>query len=292
MRTRLGSPRVGATAVLAMMVALVLGACGSDKKSPARVVVPDATTTSSSVVTDATTTTMATTTAGPTTTRRPGSTTTLMRSTVPAPTTITPPAAGRYLYDTSGSSTLGTAVTPLPTTTSLVVDAPSGSSQHSVRSLKDGAGMGLSTEFVLDYRADGVYLVQATSNVTLGTYSDDTPLRPPAPVMFIPVNAAPGTHVEADIPTGGPEPTLHFVLDVVSQEVLTVAGRSVTALQVRSVITLPPGAITGTMESTLWYDRASRLIVKESSKTDASALGGLVKFTSHHEATLRSFISA
>lgn len=272
-----------------MVAGALLTACGGDDPEPTDLDSPEVTTTtappSSTSDTTATSTTVAT---QPTTSRRSGSTgaTTTVKA-APAAAVIAPPASGRYSYTTTGSSTLNATVTPFPSVTTLTVDPATGTTQHSIRNLKDANAMGSSTDYVLDYRADGVYLVRATVNITSGALTNDFALNPAAPVMFIPTGATIGTHLEVDLPVTGAG-TARLVIDVLREEAVTVGGRSVNAVVVRGVVTLPPGSVSGTQDLTLWFDRESRLVVKESSRTDASALGGLARFNSNYEATIQS----
>lgn len=280
-------PLLRGLAVIA--IGALLAACGGDDPEPTGLDSPEVTTTTTPPPPSVDTTTSTTLATGSTTTtRRSGSvgTTTTVKA-APGAAVITPPSPGRYSYTTTGSSTLGTTVTPFPGVTTLAVDPPTGTTQHSIRNLKDANGMGSSTDYVLDYRADGVYLVRATVNFTSGALTNDIPLNPAAPVMFIPTGATAGTHLEVDLPVTGTGPA-RLVIDVLREEAVSVGGQSVNAIVVRGVVTLPPGSVTGTQDLTLWFDRQSRLVVKESSRTDASALGGLARFTSSHEATLQN----
>lgn len=288
------SPRWARVGALVLAVAGVssLAACGSDE-APARLggggttsTAPTTTTTTvaGTYVPDTTSTTAA---AGSATSAvvRPGATT---PTAIASPTSLAPPAPGRYQYSTTGSSALGATVTPMPAVTSLVVDPASGGRQHSLRNLKDASGQGLSTDFDLDYRADGVFLVSAKVSVVLGSFVTAASLLPSAPVLFVPTGATPGAHTEADVPTDTGAP-VRFVVDVLRTEAVTVGGASVNALVVRSVATSLPGAANTTrQELTVWFDPGSRLVVKESTLLTASALGGLVQFKANSESTLQS----
>lgn len=284
----------GGIGALAMAVAVgaALVACGSDDKPAARLggtatttTAPATTVAPGGYVPDTTSTTAGGSPGSTGVTSRPGATAPPVAT---APNAFSPPAAGRYQYSTTGSSSLGTSVTPVPAVTSLVVDAPTGGRQHSLRSLKDAAGQGISTDFDLDYRADGVFLVSAKVNVTQGAFITTVGLLPPAPVLFVPTAAAPGAHTEADVPTDSGAP-VRFVVDVLRTEAVAVGPTSVNALVVRSVATSLPGAQNTTrQELTLWFDPGSRLVVKESSLITASALGGLVQFKANSDSTLQS----
>jgi len=221
----------------------------------------------------------------------PATTTTAGREGVPvapiapagAPTG--PPAAGTYRYDTAGSSTFGLSPVPFPAVTTLMVDSATGTRQRSVRDLRDPSGTGVLRESVLDYRPDGVHLLSLRVTTRMGGTTDVRELRP-APVRLLPTSAGPGAHSEFDVPVNGGAPA-HVVVDVVGEEQVAVGGQPVGALVIRAVTTLPPGPVSGRQEHTVWFDRASRLVVKERQATDAVA--GLLAYRSWYEATLQRF---
>jgi hypothetical protein len=268
---------------------LLAAACGDG--GPATEAVRDSAGQETTTTTAAAATTSTTAAARTTTTARAGTTTTTTRPRAVTTTTtsagaraLTPAAPGTYRYDTSGRSTFAGNVLPFPAVTTLVVDPPSGTRQRLVRNLRDASGNGLATEFNLDYRSEGVFLVSFSLTVGFSGISDTRDLRPAAPVLLVPTGARPGTHVEADL-TG--TSTAKLVVDVVGEERVTVAGTTVDTLVVRATVTLAPGDVTGRQELTLDLDRGSRLWVKERSVTDASAGGGLFTLKSEYTATLQ-----
>ena len=228
---------------------------------------------------------------GPTTTsRRAATTSTTAASARPATVAATgPPAPGTYRYDTSGSSTFGLGPVPFPAVTTLMVDSATGTRQRSVRDLRDPSGAGALTEAVLDYRPDGVHLLSLRLTTRAAGTTDVRELRPASPVLFLPTSAGPASHCELDIPANGGAPA-HVVVDVLGQERVTVGGQAVDALVIRATTTLPPGPVSGRQELTVWFDRASRLIVKERQVTDAVA--GLLTFHSEYDATLQRLTPA
>ena len=282
--------RVRAAAALAG-ACLALAACGDGDPEPAAR--GEATT---SIAPPAAPGPETTTTAGPsatTTTRRAtGSTSTTAAAAAARPSAPAapgapatgPPPAGIYRYDTAGSSTLGLGPIPFPAVTTLMVDSATGTRQRSVRDLRDPAGTGALGESVFDYRPDGVHLVSLRLTTRVAGTSDVRELRPPAPVLFLPTSAGPGAHTELDIPANAGAPA-HVVVDVLREERVTVGGQAVTALVIRVATTLPPGPVSGRQELTVWFDRGSRLIVKERQVTDATA--GLLTFHSEYDATLQ-----
>lgn len=266
-------------------VALVLlAACGDGEGAP-QAVRESAGQVTTSTVAPATTTSdpgrTATTRAGArTTTTRPATATT---STAPAPAgprALAPATPGTYRYDTAGATTFAGNTVPFPAVTSLVVDAPSGTSQRSTRNLRDASGNGLQTEFTLDYRPEGVFLVSLRVTTGFAGITDVRDLRPASPVLLLATDAGPGAHQEVALTGNSPA---KLVVDVLREERLTIGGQAVDTLVMRAVVTIGPGDVTGRQELTVNIDRGSRLWVKERSVLDASAAGGL--FTAHSEYT-------
>jgi hypothetical protein len=224
---------------------------------------------------------------GRTTTTRAGArTTTTARATTttPAPApgarALTPATPGTYRYDTAGATTVLGTTSSFPSVTTLVVDAASGTRQRMTRNLRDPAGNGVQTEFTLDYRPDGVYLVALRLTTGFSGFTDVRDLRPASPVLLLATGAGPGARREADL-TGTSAAKL--ALEILREERVTIGGQGVDTLVLRATVTLAPGDVTGRQELTVNIDRGSRLWVKERSVTDASAAGGL--FTAHSEYT-------
>lgn len=262
---------------------VLLAACGAGEPAPEAVRESAGQETTTSTVA-ATTTTSA---PGRTTTTRAGARTTTTRppaaTTTPAPAgarALAPATPGTYRYDTAGATTFAGTTVAFPAVTTLVVDAPSGTRQRSTRNLRDAAGNGLQTEFTLDYRPEGVFLVSLRVTTGFSGVTDVRDLRPASPVLLLATGAGPGAHREADLTGNSPA---KLVVDVLREERLTIGGQAVDTLVMRAVVTLGPGEVTGRQELTVNVDRGSRLWVKERSVTDASAAGGL--FTAHSEYT-------
>ena len=287
------SPLRRPAAAAAAALLFLLTACGDGDgggsaqavRDPAGQVTPETTTSTAEATT--------TTTVGRTTTTvaaRTRTTTTAARAAAPATTTpagaraLTPAAPGTYRFDTSGGTTFAGTTVPFPAVTTLLVDSPTGTLQRLTRNLRDAAGNGLSSEFTLDYRLEGVFLVSLKLTTGFSGVTDARELRPASPVLLLPTGAKPGTRVEADL--GGTAPA-RLVVDVVGEEQVTIAGKSVDTLVMRVAVTLPPGDVTGRQEVTLNVDRGTRLWVKERSVTDASAGGGLFVVHSEYTATLQ-----
>jgi len=271
---------------------LLLAACGGEEVS-SRAVRDSA----GPVATEEATTTLApsstVTAGGRTTTTAPGpARTSTTRTGGPGTPTavpggarsLAPPAPGTYRYDTVGATTFAGNTLAMPALTTLVVDAPAGTRQRSTRNLRDASGDGLATEFTLDYRPEGVFLVSLRLTTALRGVTDARDLRSSSPVLLLATGARPGAHLEADL---GGTPAAKLVVDVLREERVTVGGQGVDTLVLRAVVTLAPGDITGRQELTLNVDRGSRLWVKERSVTDASAAGGLFTLRSEYTATLQ-----
>lgn len=274
--------RMGAGVLL-----VLLAACGGGEPAPEAVRESAGQETTTSTVA-ATTTTSA---PGRTTTTRAGSRTTTTRAaaatSAPAPAggrALAPATPGTYRYDTAGATTFAGNTVPFPAVTSLVVDAPSGTRQHSTRNLRDAAGNGLQTEFTLDYRPEGVFLVSLRVTTVFSGVSDVRDLRPASPVLLLATGAGPGAHREADLTGTSPA---KLVVDVLREERLTIGGQAVDTLVMRAVVTLGPGDVAGRQELTVNVDRGSRLWVKERSVADASAAGGLFTVHSEYTATMQ-----
>lgn len=278
--------RVAAAAGALLMLLVACGDGGSVPDAIRQSVSAETTTTAAIAPSTTTTTagagrTTTTTRTGRTTTTRAGATPTTAASGSAA---LKPAAAGRYRYDTAGATTFGGTTTPLPAVTTLVVDAPAGSRQHSTRDLRDASGNGLATEFTLDYRPEGVFLLSLRLTTGFGAASDVRDLQPPSPVLLLATGARPGAHLDVDL-TG--TSTAKLAVDILREERVTIAGQAVDTLVMRAAVTLAPGEITGRQELTVNVDRVSRLWVKEHSVTDASALGGLVTLHGEYTATLQ-----
>lgn len=264
------------------VVLVLLAACGNGEPAPDAVRASAGQETTTSTVAASTTTSPRRT----TTTRAGARTTTTRASAAPTttapagPRALAPATPGSYRYTTAGATTFAGTTVAFPAVTTLVVDAPSGTRQHSTRNLRDPSGNGLQTEFTLDYRPEGVFLAALRVTTGFNGVTDVRDLQPALPVLLLATGAGPGAHREADL--GGTSPA-KLVVDVLREERLTIAGQAADTLVMRATVTLAPGAVTGRQELTVNVDRGSRLWVKEHSVTDASAAGGL--FTAHSEYT-------
>jgi hypothetical protein len=175
--------------------------------------------------------------------------------------------------------------TAYPAVSTLVVDAPSGTHQHSTRDLRDAAGNGPVLELSLDYRPDGIYVDAITLTSRFAGVTNSQPLRPPSPALLVPTGAGPGTHLEYDLSSGGA--VAHLVIDISGRDTVRIGGRPVDTLVVHMVASLPPGAVTGQVDLTAWLAPSVRLWVKEHFALDAAAADGAIALHSHYDATLQ-----
>jgi hypothetical protein len=201
---------------------------------------------------------------------------------------LTPATPGVYHYATTGGATFNGAPAPFPADTIGTVGAPAGTRQVTTRDLRN-AGNGSQITYTFDYRPDGLYLVSLVFATTFSGYTDVRELTPPVPLLFLATGAAPGTSQTLDIPvsTGG---SARVVVEVLGLEPVSVGGQARDTLIVRSIATLPPGAITGTQSVTINLDRASRLWLRERAIGDATGTVSGFPVTIHTEytATLKS----
>ena len=198
---------------------------------------------------------------------------------------LAPAPAGTYHYTTTGASTFGLTTVPFPAVSTLTVDPPSGTHQHSTRDLRNAQGAGPLIEYSLDYRPEGIFVEALKLTTSAQGFTNAQDLRPPAPVLLLPTGGGPGNHQEFDVSGGGS--TAHLVLDVSRAERVTIAGQSVDTLVMRLTASLPPGDVSGQLDLTAWFSPSSRLFVKEHFVSDATAGGGLFRFHSQYDATLQ-----
>ena len=281
----------GRAAACGAAVLLLLAACGNrDPSSEAvRESVANEITTSTTAPPGAAASTSTTGRSATTSTKAPPTTRAATGSSTTATTpagrrALAPAAPGTYRYDTSGRATFAGTTVTFPAVTTLVVDVPSGTRQRATRNLRDASGNGIETEFNLDYRAEGVFLLSLRLTTGFSGFTDIRELRPASPVLLLPTGARPGAHVEADL-TG--TSTAKLVVEVLGEQRLTIGGQPVDTLVVRVAVTLGPGDVTGRQELTLNVDLGSRLWVMERSVADASAARGLVTLHSEYTATLQ-----
>jgi len=163
--------------------------------------------------------------------------------------------------------------------TTLVVDPPVGNRQRGVRDLRDAGRNGPVLASTIEYRADGLYLVDLQATITLLVFTDTQRLAPPAPVLLLPTGAGPGHHRDLEIPTaaGG---VARVAVDVVRTERV----RGVETRVLRIVASLP-GTYDARLDLTVWLGPNS-LWARERVVADATAAG--IAFRTEYDATLRA----
>ncbi|MHB8671488.1 MAG: hypothetical protein ACYDAD_13195, partial [Acidimicrobiales bacterium] len=189
---------------------------------------------------------------------------------------------GTYRYDTTGATTVAGRTNPYPALTTLVIDPPAGTRQHSNRDYRDAKGQGSRQELFLDYQPQGVLLDELKATTSISGFTDVRDLRPASPAVLLPTGFGPGAHVEFDV--SGSNTAAHVVLDALRREQVAIAGAPVDTIVVRIAATFS-GEITGTSTSDDWIAPAQRLIVKEHETSDAGA--GAFRAQSHQDSVIQ-----
>ena len=277
--------RLGALAVAVLALA---GACGGDDKDTER--------TSSSGT--GTTTTVATTASTGTTTSpapsmsttakpgRPSSTAVSSTTTKTAITTTTQPTAptapgftpaGTYRYAMTGSftSTL-TGTQPRDGESTLVVDPPSGTDQHSVK-----RSLTRTTDQVLRLQGGDALLV----SLRIVYEGIDKEVRPSPPGLALPGDAGPGSHWSWRAVSTDTKTTVDSSFRVLRTEDVTVGPDRVEALLVELVLTIT-GDIVSTSRQMLWISTRQRLVVRQDDTTQGTF--GAISFSGATSETLQS----
>jgi hypothetical protein len=178
----------------------------------------------------------------------------------PKQTWLAPARPGAYRYSTTGSASYGFGSATFPSVSTLAVDPAKGSRQRSVRNLRNGEGEGLVIDQTLDYTRGGITLVKQVLTVSLGGMTKVRTLTPAATAVWLPTGAGPGTKRTFDLTGVGISG--HEVVEVTGTAPVSVAGRSVRTLVIKTVITLA-GSVSGPIEWTQWFSPDHRLPMKE-----------------------------
>ena len=188
----------------------------------------------------------------------------------PGSTPAKPAAPGTYKYDTSGTTSFGAQTGKPPPVTTLTVDPPAGTRQHSTRDARDASGNGSLTETTLDFQPQGVLLVELkiTTKAIGITDVEDFVANPPA--LVAPTGAKPGDHLEFDLSGSGTN--VHVTIDIQRRETLTIGGQATDTLVSHQAATLS-GKITGTTTSDSWISPQYDLAVKDHTVSDLTAYG-------------------
>jgi hypothetical protein len=174
------------------------------------------------------------------------------------------PAAGVYDYRLSGEekSPLGTRT--LSGTSTLTVDAPQGTSQHSQQ--KDDGG---TTDQTVTLTNSGLFL--ADLKMHQQGFSEE--FAPHPPVLLYPVSATTGRHWSWHMTSTDGNYTLRATLTIAKSDGHAVVhGQQLRTVTVRSVLHISGSSITMTIHQT---DVAARdgLIVREHAVGDGTAYG-------------------
>jgi hypothetical protein len=184
-------------------------------------------------------------------------------------TPATPSQPGTYKYDTSGTASFGTTSSSPPPVTSLVVDAPAGTRQHSMRDSRTPDGNGSMAETTLDYQPQGVFLVELKTTTKAFGITDTTDLVANPPALIAPTGVKPGQVIEFDLSGSGAN--VHVKIEFVRTEKVTVGGQAVDTMVIHQTGTLS-GKINGTQTSDSWAPLHGP-IVKDHSVLDGTAYG-------------------
>ena len=153
----------------------------------------------------------------------------------PAGSTPAKPATpGTYKYDTSGATSFGAQSSKPPPVTTLRVDPPTGTRQHSTHDMRKADGSGSVSETTLDYQPQGVFLVElkiTTKTATTPQITDTEDFVANPPVNVAPTGVKPGQSVEFDISGSGTN--VHVKIDFVPARPGDFGGKDVTAEKAR-----------------------------------------------------------
>ena len=279
--------RLGALAVAVLALA---GACGGDDKDTEQTSSSGASTTTT-VATTASTATTTSPAPSTSTTAKPGrpsstsasstatttktTTTTTTQATAPTVPGFTPPGTYRYAITGSFTSTL-TGTQPRDGESTLVVDPPSGTDQHSVK-----RSLTRTTDQVLRLQGGDALLV----SLRLIYEGIDKEVRPSPPGLALPGDAGPGSHWSWRAVSTDTRTTVDSSFRVLRTEDVTVGPDRVEALVVELVLTIT-GDIVSTSRQMLWISTRQRLVVRQDDTTQGTF--GAIAFSGATSETLQS----
>lgn len=250
-----------------VLTALLLGACGGDddgkvdsassKRSTTTAVAGDTT-----VVDAGASTTTAGAGAATATTKKAGSGSSAAAPAAgPQPATsagIKATAPGTYTYKVNGTMTVGTPQ-KVDTTSDLRVEPLQGTDQKSTQTTQQG-----SSEQVLRYQADGVYLVQLKLS---GAIAKEFNLNPPGLAFPQPATAGKKWSWAATSTDG--KTTVKSDFTVLRTESIVIGGESVQTIVLEATV-VTDGDIKSTSTRTIWVSEAYRLIMRQDEKINGS----------------------
>jgi hypothetical protein len=192
-------------------------------------------------------------------------------------------APGVYRFDTSGSTSSLLGTKSFPAVTTLTVDPPSGTRQHSKRELVASNGDGFVIEQTLDYQPGGIAVVQQRLALTQsGNRTVRTLTAAPATIV-LPAGLPAGHH--SDFSLTGSTIAGHEVADLTTASPVDVGGRAVSTVLLKTVLTVT-GNVSGTIELDQWWSPSSRVPMKE--HLTGAMKSGLVTVRTHYDATVRN----
>ncbi|PLS75074.1 MAG: hypothetical protein CYG61_09195 [Actinobacteria bacterium] len=195
----------------------------------------------------------------------------------PAPSGAAATRPGRYRYASTGTFSAGlTGEQRRSGESVLIVDPPAGADQHSLRE-----GDNRSTEQVLRFQADGIYIV--VLEVTEQGLAKE--FRPSPPVLAFPYGAAAGRTWSWRMTSTDGKTTVEGNLRIERTESVQVGSDAVPAVVVRAALATT-GDIASRGTQTLWVAEGRRLVVREQSRTEGSF--GAISFRSTAEEQLLS----
>lgn len=212
------------------------------------------------------------------------------------PEDVRPADPGTYSFDESGvRKVTGCAPDEPPATPStLRVDPADGDRQHSIRDQRYSDGHGIVSNNVLEFRTDGVYLVQVKQTQTfplLGTFTSE--FEPSPPVQVFPANPKVGETWKFTMKSKDGKVNVESsnTLESSGEKVALGGGENLQSARIKGTTHVtgesPLGPMDFTENTTTWVSIEARLIVKTIS--DASGSVGTCRLDGTHiEAVLRS----
>ena len=182
---------------------------------------------------------------------------------------------GTYVYDMSGSSSPGGAISG---TANLLVDAPVGTTQHS--EVTDGNQQDTNT--TLEHRSDGLHLVDLTTKGPNGTIEFMPPDRP----VFLPANVATGESWQFTTTSTDGTYTLVGTFKGGPRGTTTVGGVADPTMELDGVLTITATGIRIVDTTTIQADTTRDLQVVSHDATKGTAYG--ISFTADLTQTMRS----
>ncbi len=198
-----------------------------------------------------------------------------------------PRPPGTYSFDTSGqmqvSGSFVNHTYPMPPTTTLEIDPASGSSQRTVRDMRDSKGNGRVAEMRLGFAADGLHLEFLKNTTFVAGVKDERIFLPSPPPLVLRTGAPDGDHVHFTLQGSGVTATTD--VSVLRHEALTVGGSSVSSIVIRLHTTFS-GDVQGEDTATNWFRPTDGLLLREEDSSDATS--GSSRVRTNYTATLKS----